>query len=106
SRSRWRASRSSRRSSSSSSPSGSWSAASRRVAFVAEDGIRLADQLPYPGATIVRSYGLMAESLRFETNDAALLAAADASFGRFPMPTDDRDPLVLRLFSQPLPSGA
>jgi len=72
---------------------------------VAEDGIRLADQLPYPRATIVRSYGLMAESLRFETNDAALLAAADASFGRFPMPADDRDPLVVRLFSQAAPSG-
>jgi hypothetical protein len=48
----------------------------------------------------------MAEALRFETNDAALAAAADASFGRFPTPAGDREPLVLRLFSEPSPQTA
>jgi hypothetical protein len=76
------------------------------VARVAEHGIRRTDALPHPRATIVRGYGLMAEALRFETNDEALATAADASFGRFPIPLDDRDPLVLRLFSEPAPSGA
>ena len=56
--------------------------------------------------TIVRHFGLMAEALRFETNDPALAAAVDASFGQFPTPVDDREPLVVRLFSEPAPSGA
>ena len=56
--------------------------------------------------TIVRDYGLMAEAVRFETNDPALAAAADASFGRFPKPADDGAPLVVRLFSEPVPSDA
>ena len=73
---------------------------------MAEHLVRLSDQLPRPRATLVRTYGLMAEALRFETNDDALLAAADASFGRFPVPSDERDPLVLRLFSEPAPHGA
>jgi hypothetical protein len=55
--------------------------------------------------TIIRHYGLMAEALRFETNDPALGAAADVSFGRFPAPPDDREPLVVRLFSEPSPAG-
>ena len=37
----------------------------------------------------------MGESVRFQTNDPALLAAADASFGRFPLPVDGREPLVV-----------
>ena len=58
-----------------------------------------------PSRRIERRYGLMAETLRFETNDPALLAAADASFGRFPVPVDGREPLVVSLFTEPAPSG-
>jgi hypothetical protein len=67
--------------------------------------IRLTHQLPIPAATLERRYGLMAETLRFETNDPALLAAADAAFGRFAVPADGRAPLVLSLFSEPAPAG-
>ena len=67
--------------------------------------IRRQPGLPIIRPTIVRHYGLMAEALRFETNDPALAAAADASFGRFPAPADDRDPLVVRLFSEPAADG-
>ncbi len=48
--------------------------------------IRRNPQLPHLEATLERRYGLMAEPLRFRTNDPGLLDAADAAFGRFPVP--------------------
>lgn len=68
--------------------------------------IRRIGDLSIARPTLERRYGLMAETLRFETNDPALLAAADASFGRFAVPVDGRDPLVLSLFTEPSRSGA
>jgi hypothetical protein len=62
-------------------------------------GVRREQQLPILRPTLERRYGLMAESLLFQTNDPNLLAAADASFGRFSIPTDDRPPLVVALFT-------
>ena len=63
-------------------------------------GVRREQQLPVVRPTLERVYGLMAETLLFRTNDPALLAAADASFGRFPVPTDGRPPLVVTLLSE------
>ena len=50
--------------------------------------------------TLERCYGLMGEALLFQTNDPALLEAAERSFGRFaPAPPDPAaSPLVLRLY--------
>jgi len=50
-----------------------------------------------------RRYGLIAEALLFQTNDPGMLAAADASFGRFPLPADDRAPLVVGLYVEDRP---
>lgn len=61
--------------------------------------------LPLHQAVLRRHYGLMAETLVFETNDQALLAAADASLGRFAVPQVG-EPLVVRLFSEEGPSHA
>jgi hypothetical protein len=58
--------------------------------------IRRDPQLPRLEPTIERTYGLMAERLRFRTNDARLLAAADRAFGRFTVPAAG-DPLEVRL---------
>ena len=46
-----------------------------------------------------KTFGLMGESLSFQTNDDRLLAIADEAFGRFPL-SDDRSepPLIVRLF--------
>jgi hypothetical protein len=67
---------------------------------------RLLQQLPIVRPSLTREYGLMAERLRFETNDPRLLAAADAAFGRFPVPDGgDREPLVVRLVSEAPPTG-
>jgi len=63
-------------------------------------GIRREQQLPVIRPTLERTYGLMAETLLFRTNDPDLLAAADASFARFPLPTDGRLPLVVTLLSE------
>ena len=63
-------------------------------------------ELSIPVPTLERRYGLMAETLRFETNDPALLAAADASFGRFAVPVDGREALVVSLFTEPGRSGS
>ncbi len=65
--------------------------------------VRRLPQLPFARPTMERRYGLMAETLLFQTNDPGLVEAADASFGRYPIPTDDREPLVLRLFSERAP---
>jgi hypothetical protein len=65
--------------------------------------VRRVPQLPIARPTLERRYGLMAEAILFQTNDPALLAGADASFGRFPVPSNDRQPLVIRLFSEALP---
>ncbi len=43
-------------------------------------------------------YGLMGESLIFQTNEKRLLDAADEAFGRFPLPSSSKDPLVIQLF--------
>jgi hypothetical protein len=58
--------------------------------------VRLTQQLPLVRPTLERVFGLMAEPLRFETNDPALLEAADVAFGRFARPVDG-EPLVVRL---------
>jgi hypothetical protein len=65
--------------------------------------VRRLRPLPIAAASLERRYGLMAETVLFQTNDPALLAAADASFGRFPLPADGRDPLVIRLFTEEAP---
>jgi hypothetical protein len=66
--------------------------------------IRRVQQLPVPEADRSATFGLMAERLRFETNDAGLLELAAASFGRFPVPPDDgREPLVVRLLVEDAP---
>ena len=79
--------------------------ASRPAAGVPDMPIRLTHRFPIPTPTSERRYGLMAETLRFVTNDPALLAAADASFGRFAVPVDGREPLVVSLFSEAAPPG-
>ena len=58
--------------------------------------IRRDPQLPRLEPTIERTYGLMAERLRFRTNDPRLLAAADRAFGRFAVPAAG-EPLEVRL---------
>lgn len=63
-------------------------------------GVQREQQLPLVRPSLERRYGLMAETVLFQTNDSNLLAAADASFGRFPIPTDGRPPLVVALFSE------
>ncbi len=63
--------------------------------------VRRFAQLPRVTTTHAREFGLMAETLRFETNDPRLLEAAVASFGRFRVPDDGRPPLLLRLFVEP-----
>ncbi len=65
---------------------------------------RRVQQLPVAEADRSATFGLMAERLRFETNDAGLLDLAAASFARFPVPPDDgRDPLVVRLLVESAP---
>lgn len=60
--------------------------------------------LPIAVPALERRYGLMSETVLFQTNDPQLLAAADASFGRFPKPAaDGREPLVIRLFTESEP---
>ena len=65
--------------------------------------VRRVQQLPVARHTLERRFGLMAESLLFRTNDPRLLAAAEASFGRFAVPGDDREPLVINLFRETRP---
>src|SRR5262245_49768026 len=60
--------------------------------------VRLEQGLPVIRPTMERRFGLMAESLVVRTHDRRLLAAAEASFGRFPVPTDDGRPLVVELY--------
>ncbi len=56
-------------------------------------------------APIARRFGLMAEPLRFLTNDERIAAAAEAALGRFAVPTQG-EPLEIRLVVDPaLPSG-
>jgi len=62
--------------------------------------IRREHQLPTAHPTLERRFGLMAEGLLFRTNDAALLAAAETSFGRFPVPADDGRPLTVELYCE------
>ena len=65
--------------------------------------IRREHQLPTAHATLERRFGLMAESLLFRTNDPALLAAAEQSLGRFPVPAGDGRPLRVELYSGATP---
>jgi hypothetical protein len=58
--------------------------------------IRRNPQLPRLEAPLERRYGLMAEPLRFRTNDPILLGVADAAFGRFDVP-DAGTPLEIEL---------
>jgi len=53
-------------------------------------------QLPTLEPTLEARFGLMAEPLRFRTNDPLLLAAAQRAFGRFKVP-ETGDPLEVRL---------
>lgn len=64
---------------------------------------RRVQQLPITRPTLIGRFGLLGVDLRFETNDAALLAAAEASFGRFPVPAPEPEPLVIGLFRNPPP---
>lgn len=65
--------------------------------------VRRPRPLPIAVPALERRYGLMAETVVFQTNDPALVSAADASFGRFPTPADGRDPLIIRLFTEAAP---
>lgn len=58
--------------------------------------IRRVQQLPVEPAPLVARFGLLAERLDVRTNDRRVLAAAEASFGRFAVPASG-EPLVLRL---------
>jgi hypothetical protein len=63
--------------------------------------VRLEHGLPVVRPTMERRFGLMAEGLLVRTNDDRLLAAAEASFGRFAVPPDDGRPLVVELYVDP-----
>jgi hypothetical protein len=72
--------------------------------------IRRVQQLRVAPAPLVRTFGLFAERLEVRTDDPRILAAAEASFGRFEVPGSG-EPLVLRLVvaadpSAPLAHGA
>jgi hypothetical protein len=67
--------------------------------------IRRNPQLPRLEATLERRYGLMAEPLRFRTNDPGLLDAADDAFGRFPVPAGGV-PLEVELLVDATGAGA
>jgi len=58
--------------------------------------IRRVQQLRTPPAPLVGQFGLFAERLEVRTNDPRILAAAEASFGRFEVPAAG-EALVLRL---------
>jgi hypothetical protein len=58
--------------------------------------IRRVQQLRVAPAPLVAHFGLLAEPLEVRTNDPRILAAAEASFGRFVEP-DTGAPLVVRL---------
>jgi hypothetical protein len=60
--------------------------------------IRLGPQLVPPVATIERRYGLFSLPVIVETNEQALMEAADLSLGRFEVPQTGQ-PLRLRLFA-------
>jgi len=62
--------------------------------------IRRVSTLRRDRATLSRRFALMGESLIFETNDPALLAAAEDSFGQYPLPPDEAArPLIIRLLT-------
>jgi hypothetical protein len=63
---------------------------------MAEREIRRDLQLPTLTPTIEARFGLMAEPLRFRTNDPLLLAVAERAYGRFAVPADGK-PLEVRL---------
>ncbi len=58
--------------------------------------IRRVQQLRVAPAPLVGEFGLFAERLEVRTNDGRILAAAEASFGRFEVPSSG-EPLVVRL---------
>jgi hypothetical protein len=58
--------------------------------------IRRVQQLGVAPAPLVRRFGLFAERLEVRTNDRRILAAAEASFGRFEVPYSG-EPVVIRL---------
>ena len=63
---------------------------------MSERPIRRDPQLPSLEPTMEARFGLMAEPLRFRTNDPLLLGVAERAFGRFAVP-EHREPLELRL---------
>ncbi|MEW5990229.1 MAG: hypothetical protein AB1736_02640 [Chloroflexota bacterium] len=58
--------------------------------------IRRIQQLPIAATPLVATFGLFGERLEVRTNDPRVVAAAEASFGRFAEPPDGA-PLVVRL---------
>lgn len=61
--------------------------------------IRRVSGLGHPQPTVERYFGLMGETLLFQTNSPLLLAAAEDAFGRYPIPAEPADsPLIVRLF--------
>jgi hypothetical protein len=58
--------------------------------------VRRQQTLPIARPTLERRFGLFSEAVLFETDDPALMAAAEASFGRFPVP-DAGEPIRLRV---------
>jgi len=55
-------------------------------------------------ATIERDFGLLGDRVTFRTNATTLISAAEASFGRFPLPGAG-DPIELRLLLEDRPSS-
>jgi hypothetical protein len=63
--------------------------------------IRRVQQLHVAPAPLVGRFGLFAERLEVRTNDRRILAAAEASFGRFEVPSSG-EPLVVRFVDDPV----
>ena len=68
--------------------------------------VRRVSSLPHPKPTSEQYFGLMGETLLFQTNSERLLDAAIEAFGRYPIPSNaDENPLIVRLFMHDLVSG-
>src|SRR3970282_680676 len=67
--------------------------------------IRRVQQLPVVPAPLVGRFGLFAEHLEVRTNDARILAGAEASFGRFAEPAAAGAALAVASSSAPLVAG-
>jgi hypothetical protein len=65
---------------------------------MSDHAIRRDPQLSMLEPTLEARFGLMAEPLRFRTNDQLLLAAAERAFGRFTVPSEG-EPLEVQLLA-------